>query len=375
MSTLRSCITARTRQSLSTFLTGSHSALARRWTHTTPPGSPKTSRSVLNREEYRSKHFVENKIELRTRLKGAPYNIARLADLVRQVSDKPGPCEKDLLDNPDYDSLFLGTNEAEVETYYSTQVFPAVAGSRALTRSIRYSLRQETVPNLNSKFKISRPAPDLLYGYKFPGAFSQSQHARLGALGLDTPATTQLHHPPFFPFFPIEFKGESGKLYVAVNQCVGGSVACVHLMEQLKAKLQQHATANNLPNLTNLSNALDTAAFSVAMNGTTAFVFITWRHYGGKEEPHFIMAPVETFTLHSTEDYREFYSMVQNTVSWGAGERLRGIRACLDVVRIEQARGKSVEERRGTGRRGSSSGAATKTAAAAGGHQRRMIEA
>ncbi|KAH6616165.1 hypothetical protein B0J18DRAFT_413468 [Chaetomium sp. MPI-SDFR-AT-0129] len=362
MSTLQSCIAAGTRRSLSTFLTGSHSAFARRWKHTAPPTPPKTSRNFLDREVYRRKHLANNKIILLPRLKDAPDNIARLTNLVKQASDKPGPCEKDLLENPDYHSLFLGTNEAEVETYFSTEVFPAVKTSRTLTRSIGQSLCQETVPNIDPNFKISRPAPDLLYGYKFPGAFSRPQQARLGALGLDTPATTQLHHPLFFPFFPIEFKGESGKLYVAVNQCVGGSVACVHLMEQLKARLQQHATANNLPNLTIISSALDTAAFSVAMNGTTAFIFITWRHYGGKEEPHFIMAPVETFTLHSTEDYREFYSMVQNIVSWGTGARLQGIRACLDEVRIEKAPG-------------SSSRSMTKRAAAVRGRQRKMMEA
>lgn len=291
-----------------------------------------------------------------------PSRITRLKKLVERASKDPGPSDKDLHENPDYDALVLGTNEAEVETYFSIRVFPTATGSRAFTRSIRHSLCQETVPNIDPDFKISRPAPDLLYGYKFPSAFSRPQQSRLGILGLDTPATTQLHHPLFFPFFPIEFKGQSGKMYVAVNQCVGGSVACVHLMEQLKAKLQQHATTNNLTNLTTISNALDTTAFSVAMNGTDACIYITWSHRGDDGELHYTMAPVKTFTLPRTNNYREFYSMVQNIVNWGAGERLQGIRACLDEVRIEQARG-------------SSPGSVTKKAAAVGRRQRKMIEA
>ena len=86
---------------------------------------------------------------------------------------------------------------------------------------------------MGSSFKVSKPVPDLLYGYKYDRAFAQQQ-TQLLAMGDEMGANSL---GLIFPFFLVEFKGDcaanTGSLWVATNQCLGGSASCVKIAERL----------------------------------------------------------------------------------------------------------------------------------------------
>jgi hypothetical protein len=69
-----------------------------------------------------------------------------------------------------------------------------------------------------------------------------------------------------YPFFVIEFKadgpGGSGSMWVATNQCLGGSASCINIAERLNRQMRQWKNRK--------VRLIDSTAFSIAMNGTEA---------------------------------------------------------------------------------------------------------
>jgi hypothetical protein len=128
-------------------------------------------------------------------------------------------------------------------------------------------MAKHAVPNVASKLKVSTPVPDMLYGYNRIGAFPQQQ-AQLLSMGNEMVANTQ---DLMYPFFVIEFKadgpGGSGSMWVATNQCLGGSASCVNIAERLNRQLRQCKSEKVQP--------IDSAAFSIAMNGTEARLYVS----------------------------------------------------------------------------------------------------
>ncbi|KAK3364801.1 hypothetical protein B0T24DRAFT_598132 [Lasiosphaeria ovina] len=84
-------------------------------------------------------------------------------------------------------------------------------------------------PEGKSKSSVSGPRPDRLYG--FPNAaFTSEQVEKLSKLHGQIPDYAQASKNVWYPFFVIEFKaaaGTNGNLWVAENQCAGGSAAYV----------------------------------------------------------------------------------------------------------------------------------------------------
>lgn len=132
-----------------------------------------------------------------------------------------------------------------------------------------------------------------------------------------------------YPFFSIEFKGDGpsgdGSLWVATNQCLGGSASCVNIADRLNHQLRE---CNNEE-----VKSIDSVAFSIAMNGTEARLYISWKH----DEVNYYMRSVKSFLLQEPEHYVTFRKYVRNIIDWGQGERLKQIRDSLDIL-LEKAR-------------------------------------
>jgi hypothetical protein len=137
-----------------------------------------------------------------------------------------------------------------------------------------------------------------------------------------------------YPFFVIEFKadGPSGdcSLWVATNQCLGGSASCVNIAERLNRQLRQCESKEILP--------INSAAFSVAMSGTEARLYISWKH----DELQYYMRNVESFLLQDPEHYLKFRKYVRNIIDWGKDQHLKEIRELLDNL-LEESRRKTSE--------------------------------
>lgn len=126
----------------------------------------------------------------------------------------------------------------------------------------------------------------MLYGYNRDGMSPQQQTQLASSMGIDIVANSQ---GMIFPFFVIEFKadspGTSKGLWVATNQCLGASASCVNIAERLNRQLRECKNQEVTP--------IDSATFSIAMNGTEARLYISWKH----SELDYYMRDVESFLL------------------------------------------------------------------------------
>ncbi|KAG9236262.1 hypothetical protein BJ875DRAFT_503484 [Amylocarpus encephaloides] len=140
-------------------------------------------------------------------------------------------------------------------------------------------------------------------------------------LKVSTPPNSQ---DLIYPFFVTEFKadgpGGSGSLWVATNQCLGASVSCVNVAECLNRQLRRCKSDKVQP--------IDSAAFSIAMSGTEARLYISWKH----NELDYYMRKVKSFSLQEPEQYVEFRKHVRNIIDWGKDWRLKEIRKSLDSL-------------------------------------------
>lgn len=269
---------------------------------------------------YRDNNLAAKNIYIRDVREQFPDHIANLVDHVRKDRDSPIPSSDQFWHDTDLYDLELGTAEPAVENYFKANIFPNPKSSDSLKRIDKNAMVKHVVPDVGSKLEVSIPSPDMLYGYNRLGAFPQ-QSAQLRSMGNEMVANTQ---GLVYPFFVIEFKadgpGGSGSMWVATNQCLGGSASCVNIAERLNRQLRQCKNKEVWP--------IDRAAFSIAMNGTEVRLYISWKH----NDVDYYMRKVKSFLLQEPEQYVEFRKHVRNIIDWGKDKRLKEIRKLLDSL-------------------------------------------
>ncbi|KAK5651176.1 hypothetical protein OQA88_13194 [Cercophora sp. LCS_1] len=268
-------------------------------------GSNRSGRSLVEDPRYRDMNLAANNISMRHPCDPIPEHITSLVDYVRR------------------------DREPEVEKYFHAHIFPDPKSSDNLKRSDREPMAKHTVPSAQSRLKVSTPVPDMLYGYNRQTAFPKQQ-SQLISMGTEMVATNQ-YHSLLYPFFVVEFKGDGGSMWVATNQCLGGSTSCVNIAENLNRQLRESRSDEVRP--------VDSAAFSIAMNGSEARLYISWKH----DELNYCMANVRSFLLQDPEHYIQFRKCVLNIIDWGEDRRLNEIRDSLDSL-LEESRKRASEE-------------------------------
>ncbi|KUI62584.1 hypothetical protein VP1G_09713 [Cytospora mali] len=251
---------------------------------------------------YRDMNLAVNNIYLRPLREQLPNQIAELVNHVRRDRDSPGPSTEEVWEDAELNELWMGAGESKVEDYFRDKIFPKSRSGDVLDRSDRQPMARHTVPNAGSKLKVSNPKPDMLFGYNRHGAFPQQQ-AQLISMGAEMVANSQ---NLVYPFFVVEFKGDGpsggGALWVETNQCLGGAASCVNIAERLNRQLAQCKSDE--------VRLINSAAFSIAMSGTEARLYISWK----------------------PDDYLEFRKYVRNIIDWGKEKRLSEIRSSLDTL-------------------------------------------
>lgn len=129
----------------------------------------------------------------------------------------------------------------------------------------------------------------------------------------------------FFIKFKADGPGGSGSLWVATNQCLGGSTSCVNIAEGLNRRLRQCKSKEVQP--------INSATLSIAMNGTEARLYVSWK----RNELDYYMKHVDSFLLQKPRDYIEFRKHALNIIDWGKDERLNKIRDSLNSL-LEESR-------------------------------------
>lgn len=279
--------------------------------------SARSSGRLVENPNYREMNLAANNIYMRPRREQFPEHIASLVDHVGRDRNSPRPSLDQIRQDTDLDDLAMGAGEPDVEEYFKDKIFPRSAGT--LKRTDRFPMAKSAVPAVaGSAYEISTPMPDILYGYSRNGAFPEQQ-VQILSMGTEMIANNQ---SLIYPFFVIEFKADGpsgpGSLWVATNQCLGGSTTCVNIAERLNHRLRQ--CKNNEVQLIN------SAAFSIAMSGTEARLYISWKH----DELISYMASVNSFLLQRPDHYVEFRKYVLNIIDWGKDKHLEDIRKSLD---------------------------------------------
>ncbi|RMJ02467.1 hypothetical protein CDV36_015268 [Fusarium kuroshium] len=288
--------------------------------------SSSRSSTLLEDAVYRSVNLRENHIHLRSQYDEFPGHIADLIAIARRARESPEPSLEELRRDTTLESLELGVAEPEVEDYFRENILPSKSGG-GMKRSDRQPMLKHSIPkNPTSKFRVSNPVPDMLYGYSRPGAFTASQQIQLGSMGKQVQANNL---DLIYPFFVLEFKGDgpagTGSMWVATNQCLGGSATCVNMADRLNRQLRECEDMT--------VQEVNTATFSVATNGVEARLFISWKH----DDLDFYMQKVNSFLLQQPEQYLEFRRHIRNIIDWGKNKRLKDIGDSLDIL-LEESR-------------------------------------
>ncbi|KAK0727124.1 hypothetical protein B0T26DRAFT_737918 [Lasiosphaeria miniovina] len=284
-------------------------------------GSGRSSgRSLVEDPDYRDLNLAANNVYMRHPCDPIPEHITDLVDYVGQDRDSPGPSVDEVRQDRDLHDLSMGAGEPQVEEYFRTNIYPYPKSIESLQRSDRQPMAKHTIPSTGSILKVSNLVPDMLYGYNRHGAFPQQQ-SQLISMGREPRANNQ---GLIYPFFVIEFKGDGP---TGVGR---GLFSCVNIAEHLNRQLRNCKNDEVRP--------INSAAFSVAMSGTEARLFISWKH----DELEYYMANVESFLLQRPDHYLEFRKYVRNIIDWGKDKRLKEIRNSLDSL-LEESRQRASE--------------------------------
>lgn len=291
--------------------------------YTSTATNPSSVMSLLQDPLYRVFNLASNNIYMRQNHDEFPEDIANLIEVVSKGRNSPPPSPDQLRRDPELAQFETKRHsESMVEEYFKDGILSGFKQWDSLARTDRFPMASHTVPNIGSQNTISKPVPDILYGYRYPEAFPQ-QGRQLTSMGTQLKANSQ---GLLYPFLVIEFKGSGGDLWVATNQCLGGSTACVSMAERLNEQLRQ-CTSHEV-------QTINSAAFSIAMSGTEARLYISWKH----DELVYYMQKIRGFYLQDPEQYITFRKYVRNIIDWGKDERLEEIRKSLDSLWKENIR-------------------------------------
>ncbi|KFH41756.1 hypothetical protein ACRE_075200 [Hapsidospora chrysogenum ATCC 11550] len=287
----------------------------------TPSSARSTSRSLVEDPNYRIMNLAANNVHLRSSRTQLPDSVADLVGHMRRDRNSPGPSHDQVLQDMSLEALQMGATEADVGRYFQTNVFPAPGPEDTLQCSLRQPMVGHAVPSTaGSSHKISTPVPDMFYGYNWAQTFPQQQ-AQLASMGTGGLGNNQ---QLAYPFFVIELKGEGpsggSKLWVATNQCLGASASCINIAERLRRSLAECQSDE--------IREIDTATFSIAMSGTEARLYVSWKH----DALNYYMKNVKSFLLQDPDHYIEFRKYVRNIIDWGKGGRLEAICESLDIL-------------------------------------------
>ncbi|KAK3364986.1 hypothetical protein B0T24DRAFT_583659 [Lasiosphaeria ovina] len=223
------------------------------------------------------------------------------------------------------DTLGLGCNEGDIRKFCNTYLFPKGAGGRRLLSSENTNIARHLVPN-NPVVRsvVSRPRPELLYGYPTTD-FAWDQSITLSNLHPQINNYAKAATKLFLPFFTVEFKaaaGTGGSLWVAANQCAGASAACIKAVNQVNTRLGDAGCIRRIHNV----------CYSLAIDNNLAQLFKKDK----EGNLSFYIQRVDCFLLLNPEQFSRLHQWAMAILHWGQGERLRQIRFALDYIQSEQ---------------------------------------
>ncbi|CAH0015471.1 unnamed protein product [Clonostachys rhizophaga] len=209
-----------------------------------------------------------------------------------------------------------GTKEEDVGELLNFESLSTVTRNRLdLKRGVNRLLERLRVPNKKPDDKVSTPKPDYHLGYGLSAFPIENLDV------LDQLDSSEIK----FPFLEIEYKGDGsnswGRLWVATNQCLGGTATFLNILDQFKTQLNQRS-------LKTQSEVLESIVFSVVTNGTEARLFVTSSDGQGV----FKMFLIRGFLFYEDQGFDKLSAYLTNIIEWGADIRLGHIKTALKAL-------------------------------------------
>ncbi len=129
------------------------------------------------------------------------------------------------------------------------------------------------------------------------------------------------------------FGPTSDSLFVAISQCLGGSAACVKIVDEINRVLDKHPDTSHV----------DNTAFSIPFNPRQVIFHVTWSPDGCT----YHVKELETLDLTTSKGYLGLWRRVHNILEWGEKTRFRRTRDALDVIVESDRTAASERARRG----------------------------
>jgi hypothetical protein len=271
--------------------------------------------SQVNSPLYRQLNLESNDVLLRESNAPLPSSLDPLMIRIRADRDSPPPDISQW--DTDLAALEMGRGETDVEACFKDKIF--LKRPDPAFRSDKKLMFRDALPqNPHSYYRVVQPVPDVAYGYT-RDAFTEPQWTQIANMGKSAVANNE---GLVFPFLVVEMKADgphgSGSLWVATNQCLGGAALCVNLATDLYQLPSSYSDAE--------VRQRDGAAFSIALSGTEARLFITWRQDAASTRTQ----RVGHYLVQRHADLIELRKNVLNIFDWGRTERLQRISHTLD---------------------------------------------
>jgi hypothetical protein len=93
------------------------------------------------------------------------------------------------------------------------------------------------------------------------------------------------------------------------------------MVDKLNKVMQQLSSTSTI-------SPVDPVAFSIAMNGIQARLFISWKENGGD----YYTQQIRDFVIHRPEEFIQFRRVVRNVLEWGKDYRREQIGAVLEQI-------------------------------------------
>ncbi|OAP54691.1 hypothetical protein AYL99_11139 [Fonsecaea erecta] len=295
------------------------------------PASGATS-SLVAIPGYREVNLATHGIHLRSMDETLPRHVKRL---VSDMFKRRQSLEPDMKDTEGRRTLTDLTERNSAESQVAKELKRLIFQNSETEERVKglcqtvegYLMRKEHLPTSSQPDfdnRLSQPKPDILYSYVFE-AFTLNQQKQLNKMAQSE--FTANNQRSIYPFFVVEFKGNAGlttgSLWVGTNQCLGATAACIKMVEKLNKYVEGLDTSTLQP--------VDTTVFSIAMSGSEARLFVSWKEGDGQ----YITQQIEGLAVCRPDHYVRLHRFVRNVIDWGTGSRLAQIGAVLDYIQEE----------------------------------------
>ncbi|KAM0432326.1 hypothetical protein ACHAPT_004867 [Fusarium lateritium] len=246
--------------------------------------------------------------------------ISIFEQVMRQDGEIPGVTAGRIREDALLHTLEESGSLALIKEYFGPIFSPPPSGSRVQCAEDQ-AICHGIVPHRENLAGPRPPTPTMLYGYSFD-VFSDVEKQQAALLEAEATMSCLL-----YPFFTIDIRCDgptsTGSLWEATNTCLASSAACVSLFSKLERRVRQ----TSRPFAPELSNV----AFSVAMSGTEARLFVTCT----VDEGMYGMFKAKSFLLQDPDHHIKFRKCVRNILEWGQ-HRLGKIREALRFLRTNE---------------------------------------